>query len=242
MGLVVLVALAVLVAWRARLGVSRGVLVAAVRAVLQLAIVSGIIVAAISHVWSALLFAALMFIMGVLTTTRRTGTRRSWPWVALAMASGLVPVLLVIFGLGIAPVNGLSIVPIAGIITGATMTGHTLLGRRLFPALRENIGTYEAALAIGLVRRDAIDGITRRLVQESLVPALDQTRTVGLVTLPGAYIGVLLGGGTALQAGAAQVLVLIGIVTAQVLTVTTASMFIRRARLLPQDLAGRLRP
>jgi putative ABC transport system permease protein len=28
------------------------------------------------------------------------------------------------------------------------------------------------------------------------VPVLDQTRTVGLVTLPGAFVGVLLGGGS----------------------------------------------
>ena len=54
------------------------------------------------------------------------------------------------------------------------------------------------------------------------MPGLDQTRTVGLVTLPGAFIGVLLGGGTPLEAGAAQVLVLIGLLAAQ--AVTTATM------------------
>ena len=240
--LVVLVALAAVVAWRARLGVSRAILTAAARAALQLVVVSGIIVLAISQLWSSLLFVLLMFVMGVHTTTQRTGTRRAWPWVTVSMAAGVLPVLLVIFGLGVVPFNGLSIIPIAGIITGNTMTAHTLLGRRLFPALRDNIGTYEAALSLGLLRTDAIDGITRPLVKESLVPALDQTRTVGLVTRPGAYIGVLLGGGSALQAGAAQLLVLVGIVTAQVMTVTTAAMFMRRARLLPHDLVERLRP
>lgn len=242
LALVALVAMAAVVAWRARLGVSRAVVTATARAALQLLVVSGIIVAAITQLWSSLLFVALMFVMGVHTTTTRTGTRRAWPWVAMAMAAGILPVLLVVFGLGVVPFTGLSLIPIAGIITGNTMTGHTLLGRRLFPALRENIGTYEAALSIGLLRSEAIDGITRPLVKESLVPALDQTRTVGLVTLPGAYIGVLLGGGTALEAGAAQLLVLVGIVTAQVLTVTTAGVFIRRARLLPDDLTEKLRP
>lgn len=242
MALVVLVALAAGVAWRARLGVSRGVVVAALRATLQLAVVSGVIVAAIMHVWSSLLFVGLMFVMGVLTTTRRTGTTGVWAWVALSMACGLVPVLLVIFGLRAAPFNGFSIIPIAGIITGATMTSHTLLGRRLFPALREGIGSYEAALSIGLVRAEAIDGIIRPLVKESLIPAMDQTRTVGLVTLPGAFIGVLLGGGSVVQAGAAQLLVLVGIMAAQVVTVTVASALICRARLLPADLLARLRP
>ena len=40
------------------------------------------------------------------------------------------------------------------------------------------------------------------------MPGIDQNRTVGLVTLPGAFVGVLIGSGDPVQAGAAQVLVL----------------------------------
>ena len=50
---------------------------------------------------------------------------------------------------------------------------------------------------------------------EALIPGLDQVRTAGVVTLPGAFIGVLLGGGSPAQAAAAQVLVLMGIMAAQ---------------------------
>ncbi|NLT30943.1 MAG: ABC transporter permease, partial [Propionibacterium sp.] len=52
----------------------------------------------------------------------------------------------------------------------------------------------------------------------------------------------LLGGGSPIQAGAAQVLVLLGILAAQTGTVVAAERFIRLARLLPADLAGALRP
>jgi putative ABC transport system permease protein len=56
---------------------------------------------------------------------------------------------------------------------------------------------------------------------------------VGLVTLPGAFVGVLLGGGTAVQAGAAQVLVLVGILAAQVVaTVITTEQLARSPTLL----------
>jgi putative ABC transport system permease protein len=61
--------------------------------------------------------------------------------------------------------------------------------------------------------------IAQPVAATALVPALDQTRTVGLVTLPGAYVGVLLGGGSALQAGAAQLLVLVGLLAAEVVAV-----------------------
>jgi putative ABC transport system permease protein len=110
----------------------------------------------------------------------------------------------------------------------------------VFAALREQSGTYEAALSVGLVRRDAISEVTQGLLPEALVPALDQTRTVGLVTLPGAYVGVLLGGGSAYQAGAAQLLVLVGLLAAETVTVVVAGRLIAAARLLPPDLAEAL--
>ena len=47
------------------------------------------------------------------------------------------------------------------------------------------------------------------------VPALDQTRNVGLVVLPGAFVGLLLGGATPLQAGRLQLLVLVGLLAAE---------------------------
>jgi putative ABC transport system permease protein len=67
------------------------------------------------------------------------------------------------------------------------------------------------------------------------VPALDQTRTVGLVTLPGAFVGVLLGGGSAVQAGATQVLVLVALLAVEAVAVTAAVELVARGLLRPGD-------
>jgi len=72
--------------------------------------------------------------------------------------------------------------------------------------------------------------------REALVPGIDQTRTVGLVTLPGAFVGVLLGGGTALEAGAAQVLVLVGLLAAQAATAAVMLHLVATRRVLRPDL------
>jgi putative ABC transport system permease protein len=63
------------------------------------------------------------------------------------------------------------------------------------------------------------------------MPALDQTRTVGLVTLPGAFVGVLLGGGDPLQAGAAQLLVLVGLLAAESVAVLVTVELVARRRI-----------
>jgi putative ABC transport system permease protein len=182
------------------------------------------------------LFATVMLSVAVLTSSRRIGAPRAWPWVATAIAAGVAPVVLVIFGTGAVPLTGPSLVPMAGIIIGGAMTASSLTGRKAFAALRDERGSYEAALSIGLPRPDAISEVVARHLPESLVPGLDQTRTVGLVTLPGAFVGVLLGGGSPVQAGAAQILVLVGLLAAQTIVVAVAHQLIRRGLLLPTDL------
>lgn len=242
LAVVLLVALAVAGSLAAGLRVEKESVWAAVRAAVQLSAVSAIIVVAIQHLWSAALVVLVMFAIGVVTTGRRTGVLDRWPWVALAMASGVVPVLLIVFLTGTVPLEGVSLVPIAGIIVGNMMTGHTLVARRSFAVLRESVGQYEAALSLGLVRSEAIALIDPDSAREATFPNNDATRTVGLVTLPGAYIGVLLGGGSPLQAGAAQLLVLLGIMAGQILVVAVAHALITRAKLLPEDLRGVLHP
>ena len=56
------------------------------------------------------------------------------------------------------------------------------------------------------------------------------------MTQPGAFIGVLPGGGSPIQAGAAQILVLRGIMACQAVVVLVATRLMRAGRLLPDDL------
>lgn len=105
--------------------------------------------------------------------------------------------MLVVLGLllsGLVPLRGIAIVPVAGILIGGAMTATSLAGRRALDELTGRRGEVEAALALGLLPREAVLLVCRPAAGQALVPALDQTRTVGLVTLPGAFVGVLLGG------------------------------------------------
>ncbi len=217
---------------------------AGVRAAIQLLLVSYVIGWAVSSPGWAFGLVGVMYTVGVVTTSRRVGldSPRAWLAAALAMAAGAAPVLAIIFGTGAAPLTGAAIIPLAGILVGNMMTAHTLFARRAMSDLRNGFGLYEARLSLGYDRVVAIRELVRDAVGESLIPALDQTRTAGLVSLPGAYIGVLLGGGSPLQAGAAQVLVLVGVVAGQPLTALVARELMSAGWLLPRDLAQQLHP
>ena len=98
---------------------------------------------------------------------------------------------------GAVPVTGIALVPVCGIVIGGAMTATSLCGRRALDELALRHGEYEAALSLGLRERDAAMLLTLPAAGQPMVPAMDQTAlTVGLVTLPGAFVGVLIEVGT----------------------------------------------
>ena len=203
----------------ARLGASRAIATASLRAVVQLAVVSLLITAVLRSWWATAAFIAVMLGVAVATSARRVTTLRlGWP-VAAPIAAGALPVGAGIVAAHTMPLTTVAVLPIAGILIGGAMTATSLAGRRALDELRNRHGEYEAALALGFLPREAALEVCRPVVGQALVPALDQTRTVGLVTLPGAFVGVLLGGGSALQAGATQVLVLVALLAVEAIAV-----------------------
>ncbi|KRE61666.1 ABC transporter permease [Nostocoides sp. Soil756] len=212
------------------------------RAIAQLGVAALVITTVVRSLVMSVLLLVVMFTIAVVTTVRRVDARAAWPWATVAMLAGLLPVVVVVLATRTVPPTGLALIPVVGIIAGNTMNGHTLTCRRAFAALREEKGQYEAGLSLGLTRAQAVEEVVHRRVPEALVPGLDQVRTAGVVTLPGAFIGVLLGGGTPAQAAAAQVLVLVGIMAAQTVTAVVAERLIGAGLLLPADLKESLRP
>ncbi|MFG3604296.1 ABC transporter permease [Micromonospora chersina] len=74
--------------------------------------------------------------------------------VPITIASLTVVAALLLAGL--VPLRGIAILPIAGILTGGAMTATSLAGRRFNNDLRARRGEVEAALALGLLPRDAV--------------------------------------------------------------------------------------
>lgn len=239
--LVALFALTSLAYYLGRLPLQAQSAVAVLRACAQLTIAALVITTAIRHVWLAVALIVFMTAMAVVTTGRRTDTLRRWPWITASLATGIVPTVAAILAARVVPFTGIALIPIAGIIIGNTMNAHTLFGRRAFAALREESGQYDAYLSLGFSPGMAISEIVDRRTPEALIPGLDSIRTAGVVTLPGAFIGVMLGGGSAVQAAAAQVLVLFAIMATQAITVVVAQGLVQARKILPPDLAEALR-
>jgi putative ABC transport system permease protein len=187
-------------------------------------------------------FVVVMLLVASVTSARRMTGDRSGFLAVVPIAVGAAVVLVVVLATGVVPLTGIALVPVGGIVLGGAMTATSLAGRRALDELTARRGEFEAALALGLRDRDAALAlglrdrdaallVARPSAAQALTPALDQTRTVGLVTLPGAFVGVLLGSGDPVQAAAAQVLVLIGLLTAEGVAVVVVLELVARGRI-----------
>ncbi|MDW3845717.1 ABC transporter permease [Micromonospora sp. BRA006-A] len=231
--LVLLTAAAAAIATVGRLGHGRQIAVAAARAALQLAAVSLVITAIVGSLWATAAFVLLMCAVAAGTSGRRiTAGPYGW-WAGVPIATASLTVVAALLLAGLVPLRGIAIIPIAGILTGGAMTATSLAGRRFNDDLRARRGEVEAALALGLPPRDAVLLVCRPAASQALIPALDQTRTVGLVTLPGAFVGVLLGGASPLTAGITQLFVLVGLLAVEAAAIVLTIEVMARGRLRP---------
>lgn len=210
---------------------SRDILLAGARAAVQLGVVALVIGWVVRSTPLLLAFVVLMYTVAVRTAGRRVTPNRTWWRTALPIGVSVAPVVLLLLLTGLVPLKGIALIPVTGILIGGALTATVLSGRRALDDLATRHGEVEAALALGLEEREAKLEIARPAASEALLPGLDQTRTVGLVTLPGAFVGMLLGGASAVQAGAVQLFVLIALMAVQAISVALVLELVTRGLL-----------
>ena len=199
------------------------------RAVVQLTVVALLLRGILSVPWTVAGFILLMLTTASWTAMGRL--RELWHGrrtAVLGVLAGALLTLVVIFGLRLVDLQVRYLVAVGGIIIGNSMSAATLAGRNFLRGSRARKDEIEAWLSLGATPAQAHEAIGREAVRESLLPTLDQTKSTGLVTLPGAFVGALFGGASPATAAQFQLVVLAGIA----LTMTVTGIAVTR-------LAGR---
>jgi putative ABC transport system permease protein len=234
LGLLILLAVAVGALGLAGVWHRRAVVTAALRAAVQLAIVAAALRGVFAAPLAVIPVIAVMFSVATWTSARRLRAHRGAARaVVLACGCGAVVAIGVVLGVPMLERNLRTLVAVAGIVIGGCMTASTLTGRRLADSLDRRRDEVEAWLSVGATPRQAVRELARDAAFDALVPALDQTRTVGLVTLPGAFVGALIGGVGAAGAARFQLAVLVALLCAESLTAVTLAWLLGAPATIP---------
>jgi putative ABC transport system permease protein len=129
----------------------------------------------------------------------------------------------VIFSTGAVEFSPRYVLAVGGIVVGNAMTVCTLMGRSLAAGFVSQRDEIEGWLALGATPRRASVRSVRVAASTALIPATDQTRTTGIVTLPGAFVGAIFAGASPLVAAEFQVLVLASILVTGAIAVALLS-------------------
>ncbi len=194
----VLIGVAVGLSLVQHLGMSRSILWAVARALVQLAavgVVLGFLLADGTPIAWSWAWVVLMIVFAAWTTTRRAGEVPGIFTLSLAAFTASCAVsLAVLFGLGVFELSARTLVPLAGMVVGNSLAATVLVGRRLVEGLDERRDEVEARLALGLTSDAAADPMVRDSLRTALIPQVETTKAVGIVFLPGAMVGLILAG------------------------------------------------
>lgn len=232
-------------AWQ-RLGLERGYLVGALRALVQLVAVGYVLVYLFDagQWWLVLLALTVMLVAATAAATRQKSGRRKRPgerralWTisgtALLLGSGLTLAYATQVVLHVEPwYEPRYLIPLFGMIVGNAMNGAALAAERFSSEMDTQRGEVEAYLALGASPARAAAGPSRRAMTASLIPSINGLMTLGLVQLPGMMTGQILAGESPLLAVRYQVVVSFMIAGATAMTSVLVVLWYRRTFFTP---------
>ena len=213
----VLVVANAILSWLLNLGLGRTMLVAAVRAVVQLLLV-GLVLRTVFALASPLLVGAValaMFAMASYEIASRQERRFAGVW-GYGIGAGttmLATLLVTAFGLAgaLRPDPWYApqvVIPLIGIILGNVMNGVSVSLNALNTAIVRERPAIEARLALGADRHAALQPLLRGALRTALIPIINQMSAAGVITLPGMMTGQILAGMEPVEAAKYQILIL----------------------------------
>ena len=208
---VLLVAVCLAVVVREQLGLTRDVVVASVRAVVQLVAVGALLGVLFDSAGlpGALLWVTGMVVVGSFVSGRRgRGVPRSRWVAAAAIGAGVATTLGLLVLAQVVQTQPSVVVPVGGMVVSAATRGTSVVLLRLAEEADTGRRQVEARLALGLPATEAFAPHRRTALRTALVTDIDQVGVVGLISLPGAMTGLLLAGVDPLTAIRYQVVVM----------------------------------
>ena len=212
---VLVIANAVL-SWLLRLGIGRSLLIAGMRAAVQLLLV-GLVLRTVFALGSPWLVAGVLIAMtasAAWETMSRQRRHFAGHW-AYSIGAGTIAVSTF-------PVTALAItllhpdpwfdprfaIPMFGIVLGNAMSGISVTLNSFNTAVVREQRAIEARLALGATRQQALAGVRSDAIRGGIIPVINQMSAAGIITLPGMMTGQVLAGMSPFEAAKYQIFVL----------------------------------
>ena len=213
-----------------RLGLSRTLLWASLRATTQLLLVGLVLewVFRLDRLEGVLVVASVMTLIAGVTANGRNGYRYpgiGWNTILSVWASGWLVAgfaLLVVIRDESSWYRPQFAIPLLGMILGNTLNGITVGLNAFTESLYGQRAGVETRLALGASRREAALPLIRKSLRLGMMPIINSMLVVGIVSLPGMMTGQILSGTAPIEAVKYQIVILFLIASGTAVGTTTA--------------------
>lgn len=213
----VLVVLLAAFSARLRLGMTRPLLVAALRTTVQLLLVGLVLKAVFAHVhllWIGAISVVMVLLAGREVMARQRRRLAGW-WgfgvgtLSMFVSSFAVTLLALTVVIGPQPwYQPQYAIPLLGMLLGNTMNGIAIAMDRLSQEAWQQRPVIEARLTLGQDWGRAIGDIRRDSVRGGLIPIMNAMAAAGIVSLPGMMTGQILAGSPPVDAVKYQIMIM----------------------------------
>ena len=210
----------VLLARRRNIHLEADASIALLRGIVQIVAVGSILVLLLKAPrWSSVFLLAGMVLAAGSISAKRA---KNIPGVlkvstySIAVGAGLVTAIMTWAGVIDTAVT--SLIPVGSMIIANAMNTNGLALNRFRSEILAHTGEIETALALGATPRATISRYAEDSIQASLIPAIDNLRSLGIVWIPGLMTGMLLSGAKPLYAAIYQFVVIAMILASSGLT------------------------
>lgn len=220
-----------------RIHVERETVVALVRGFLQIVIIGSILALLLrGPSWTSVFILALMIVAAAATSARRAkripGAFRASLY-GIGTGAGLTIALMTVLG-AIDPAIA-TLIPVGSMLIANAMNANALALDRFRSEVQSHVGLIESALALGAAPESAVASYVQSSYQASLIPAIDNLRSLGIVWIPGLMAGMVLSGSPPLYAAIYQFVVLAMIFASSGLTCLISTTLIRARAFSPAE-------
>ncbi|CAM3945184.1 ABC transporter permease [Alicyclobacillus pomorum] len=218
------VAFAIVLSIRKRLGLEKDLVVASVRATVQLLVIGYVLklVFSFNSPWFTFLMVAAMVAVAAYNAGKRAKLWKTVFWkvfVAIGLTETVTMAYLLV--LHVLPVKPQYVIPVSGMIVGNAMVISSLFLNRLYGEVSNRKQEILLLLSLGGTPRQSIRQVLKDAVKASLIPTVDTMKTTGLVQLPGMMTGQIIAGADPIQAVRYQLLILFALLAAGAITSIT---------------------
>ena len=227
-----LVAIALLISQKEKLGMSKDILWSVSRAIIQLVIVGFVLksIFDVNNSWLTVLMVLFICVNAALNARKRSrniGNAFLLSFIAITVSTTLTLVILVLSGsIEFMPMQ---VIPISGMIAGNAMVAVGLCYSNLNQRFTDNRQKIQEMLSLGASIKTASGRLIRDSIRAAMIPTVDAAKTVGLVSLPGMMSGLIFAGIDPVKAIKYQIMVtfmLLG--TASISTIIAGYLAYRR--------------